>query len=70
MITHATLKVYISTGNSAVVKDPGGELGRLLRQIANRIDAIPTDEERDEEISLRDLNGNVVGHAFVSYQTD
>jgi len=48
----------IKTDNAAFEDDPGYEIARILRQVADRVEC---GEEGD--IILRDVNGNRVGMA-------
>lgn len=48
-----TLKVY--TDNAAFADDPDGEVARILRDVADRV------EGGQEDGAVRDINGNTVG---------
>ena len=48
----------IKTDNAAFADDPRPEVARILRKLADRVD----DETGDTSWSVRDINGNTVGH--------
>ena len=52
------LTIKIETGNAAFADDPG-ELARILRALADRLDDF--DPQRYESGVIRDVNGNRVG---------
>ena len=54
----AEISIHILTGGSAFEGDRNSEIARILRKLATELDSDPTANFR----SLRDLNGNVVGH--------
>jgi len=57
----ATVAITIDTGNAAFEHHPGGEIARILREIARQFD--------DNETVIRklfDLNGNAVGSCTVT----
>ncbi len=49
------LKIEVEPNNAAFADDPEGELARILRDIAKRI------ENGESQGTVRDLNGNAVG---------
>lgn len=53
------IKIEISMDNAAF-EDDHGELARILRRLADRVDGTPRTEGDGEY--LRDVNGNRVGH--------
>lgn len=67
------LTVTIETGNAAFEPDPNQETARILRKLAQNIDAelfrkgphLPPDLENVDGHKLRDLNGNTVGQVEV-----
>lgn len=50
--------LHITAENAAFGEEPAGEIARILREVANRIEA---GENIDKYRNLHDLNGNVVG---------
>jgi len=63
--------VHIGTGNGAFHDDdeadtynPGPELARLLRELADRVEDRPINA--DQAIRLHDINGNRVGFAVLN----
>ena len=52
-------KIEIETDNDAFAPEPGPELARILRELADKLDAgtVP------ESVRLRDINGNTCGTA-------
>ena len=53
------LRLSMELGNDAFADDCAGEIARILRVLADRIEqGLP-----DEPIRLRDVNGNTVGQA-------
>ena len=52
--------IKISTANEAFSADPGYEVGRILRRLAQDVESGVT-FDNGEEIKLRDINGNTVG---------
>lgn len=57
----ATFRLFIDTDNDAFNPDPGPELARLLRKIADRIE----DDVPDHYRTILDINGNDVGRYAV-----
>lgn len=55
------LKLFIETGNAAFDDQPATELARILRALAQKIEADPA-----PYIVLRDINGNKVGECTIS----
>jgi hypothetical protein len=51
--------ITIETDNDAFYPDPGPELARILRKLADRLDG----GELAESVRLMDYNGNTVGRA-------
>lgn len=59
MIEHVRFRLEVGSGNAALVAAPECELARILRALAERLEAMPlSDHDADD---LRDLNGNPVG---------
>lgn len=58
-------RVEITIGNAAFNPEPGPELARILRKLANRIEW-EYQEALGSEIRLLDYNGNAVGTAALS----
>lgn len=56
----ATWNIRIKDANAAFDENPAGEVARILRDLADRIET-HGDEGR---IALRDINGNTVGEAY------
>ena len=57
--------IEIATGNDAFYPEPGPELARILRKLADRIEtAAPV--ELEDAIRLMDYNGNTVGRALLT----
>ena len=63
MRSHAMIK--IETENAAFDPEPGRELARILRELADVIELYAT----DTQVTLRDLNGNKVGQ-FNHYSSE
>lgn len=61
-----TYLVRIETDNDAFYPDPGPELARILRTLADRLEG----EGSSEPIRLRDYNGNTVGMAQIEGGTE
>ena len=60
----ATLKIDMD--NAAFVENPGYELARILRDLADRVECADSFEnEYDSTMSARDFNGNRVGELKV-----
>jgi hypothetical protein len=55
-----TYRISIETDNAAFDPDPGAELARILRGLADRLE---DGGDLAEPIRLRDFNGNTVGEA-------
>mgnify|MGYP000232109562 CR=1 FL=1 len=55
-----TYRISIQTSNDAFQPAPGAELARILRALADRVEA----GDVSEPIRLRDMAGNAVGHAW------
>lgn len=53
--------ITIETDNDAFAEYPASEVGRILRQYANRV----SDESVVEPTFLKDINGNTVGEVRV-----
>lgn len=47
----------VNCDNAAFAEDPNGELARILREVARQVE-----EDGRSSNSIRDLNGNLVGH--------
>jgi len=65
--------VHIGTGNGAFHDDdeadtynPGPELARLLRELADRVADLPGGLAVDQPLRLHDINGNRVGFAVLN----
>jgi len=56
------VEVFIDTDNAAFDEQPGAELGRILRRLADQVCDIPRTAEG--MIGLLDINGNRVGGAY------
>lgn len=63
------IRIEISTGNAAFEESPGGEVARILHDLADRF----AREVRPQKgqfmaaaIGLRDVNGNAVGTAEIT----
>mgnify|MGYP006279860979 CR=1 FL=1 len=52
-------RIHVETDNDAFYPEPGPELARMLRALADRLEA----GDLSEPIRLRDSNGNTVGMA-------
>lgn len=59
--------IQIDLGNAAFEDFPGVEVGRILRDLADKLENIPLDEDR--VIPLHDINGNLVGSLRVEDQS-
>ena len=57
--------VEIATDNDAFYPEPGPELARILRKLAERIETAAPDE-LTAPVRLMDYNGNTVGSAVLS----
>jgi len=57
--------IEIATDNDAFFPEPGPELARILRQLAERI-ATASPDELAAGVRLRDYNGNRVGSATLT----
>jgi len=57
-------EVHVGMDNAAFEDVPGDELARILRYVANQVDARPGPLSTDP-IRLYDINGNRVGFAVV-----
>lgn len=57
----SAVTITINTGNDAFVADAGGEVARILRDLADRLE----DGLSAGSVPLRDGNGNTVGSAVV-----
>jgi hypothetical protein len=55
MANYKTVAITINTENAAFEEDPGAEVARILRVLANSL------ERGDEPSSVYDFNGNIVG---------
>lgn len=55
------LKLFIETGNAAFDDEPATELARILRGLADKIEADPLPYR-----ALYDVNGNKVGECQIS----
>lgn len=56
------LKLFIETGNAAFEEDPGHEFARILRKLADQLEAGDLNGYR----KLFDYNGNAVGECQIS----
>jgi len=56
------IEIQINTENSAF--EDSSETQRILKNLVNN--QINYDSEKYEEISLRDINGNKIGHAAIN----
>lgn len=61
----STLTLTIRTGNAAFGDAPAHEVARMLRDLADRLEA-GGDLVDDSGAYLRDVNGNRAGHFYVS----
>ena len=62
----AIFSVDFKTGNDAFSDgNLAGEITRILRAIAERIDAGNADVERGEAYAIADINGNRIGSFFL-----
>jgi hypothetical protein len=59
-----TFTLKIKCDNDAFGDDPGAELGRILHELASRLERMPVC--RGDRFPLRDTNGNTVGEAKTS----
>jgi len=55
--------IQIETGNDAFQPDPAQEIARILRTLADKLEA---GADLSEAITLRDYNGNNVGAAIAA----
>lgn len=62
----ATYSITIKTDNAAFADDPAPEIARILRRLADRLEADGVAPER----VLFDVNGNRVGEAGMDYAAD
>lgn len=61
------IKIEITCDNAAFDDQPGLEVARLLRKLADGIEQYPdADDFLDVSTRLLDINGNHVGNATVS----
>lgn len=58
--------ISINMGNDAFTDHPGGEVARILRDLAARLDMDGSFGQHGYEETLRDYNGNTVGTISVS----
>ena len=57
--------ITIDTGNAAFEDEPGYEVGRILKEVANAFQEIHGSSFRDiNRVVLRDINGNRVGQVI------
>jgi hypothetical protein len=56
----ARLDLTLASGNAAFTDNPAQEVARILRALAQRID-----DGAEGQFSLRDVNGNACGSAFL-----
>jgi len=62
------LKIEIETGNDAFEGQPGEEVARILRELADMIEAENENlHENFQPMPLLDLNGNRVGYVSLGY---
>jgi hypothetical protein len=62
----SALSIDMKLDNAAFDEDPAPEIVRILRQLADRIES----RGIDDEILLRDINGNRVGQAVITRDDD
>lgn len=62
------LSLDLKSADAAVQDGPAGEVARILRDTADRIEAAAQDNFAI--IHLRDLNGNRIGTAYFSIEED
>lgn len=55
-----TYRIEIKTDNAAFEDDPGYEVARILRKLADRVES-----EGLDQVRLMDINGNCVGSVEV-----
>ena len=67
-INSVTLRID-NFDNAAMVEDRAGEVARLLRDVANRVEEMGVVNAM-EGTRLRDSNGNVVGLCGCDWDTD
>ncbi|CRI66753.1 hypothetical protein THIOKS13070009 [Thiocapsa sp. KS1] len=60
------LTIEMSLDNAAFEDDPAPEIARILRQLADKLEG----RGIDDEILLRDINGNRVGKAVIVMDND
>lgn len=58
-------EINIDMGSAAFEEDAAGELARILRLLAERMDADGIQGPPHRE-ALRDINGNTVGHLVIN----
>lgn len=58
------INITVNTDNAAFDENPKAEVARILRSIADKVEA------GSEPISVRDINGNKVGTFEVSEDTN
>ena len=61
----ARLDLKLASASAAFTDEPGREVARILRDLARRIE-----DGAEGQFSLRDLNGNACGSAFLEVWTD
>jgi hypothetical protein len=59
------VKITIDIENSAFAGLPGLEVGRILRELATRVEAAASYPDEWEAPRLRDINGNAVGEVLI-----
>lgn len=61
------LEIHIETANDAFSSGQAGEeLARILRKLADQLTGTDFNEDVDEQCPLQDINGNVVGHYYLT----
>ena len=59
----ATIKIEM---DNAAFEEPGPELARILRDLANAVETSELADPYDRNVKLRDINGNTVGELKVT----
>ncbi len=60
------VKIKFATGNAAF-ENFQEEIARVLRELASSIETNVDCDEQDQEISIRDINGNTIGSAVINH---
>lgn len=55
--------IDMRTQNAAFEDDFAGEVARILRDLANHVEALSPNAMTTLAVRLHDINGNAVGHA-------